>query len=37
MASVSVLLETSLEDFQTWEYFLQTAKVSEFLECQNSD
>lgn len=37
MASVSALLETFLEDFQSWEYFPQTAKVSEFLEYQNSD
>ena len=37
MASVSALLETLLEDFQTWEYYPLTAKVSEFLEYQNSD
>lgn len=30
MASVNAFLETFLEDFQTWEYFPQTAKVSEF-------
>ena len=37
MASVIALLGTFLEDFQTWEYFPQTAEVSEFLEYQNSD
>jgi hypothetical protein len=35
-ASVSALLETFLEDFQTWEYFPQTVKISEFLEYQHS-
>jgi len=29
MASVIALLGTFLEDFQTWDYFPQTAKVSE--------